>query len=428
MTKPRKLGAWMCVALVMGNMIGSGVFLLPASLAPFGWNAVAGWCLTIIGALLLTYVFSQLTVHHPHAGGPIGFVDQAFGRTTSFMIGWSYWVSIWTTAVTISAAAISYLGLLLPGVGTHSTIATIGLMWIITLLNLAGARTAGQFQLITWLLKLAPLVAVMLITAWVVIARRPMQIIAFPAEGLSFTAVNGAALLTLWALLGFESASMATDKVEDPRRTIPRATMIGTLATGLLYLCVCSAIALMLPVDALTKSPAPFALFVETYWSHGAAQWIAAFAAVSAIGALGGWTLLQGELPAAMARRDLLPSALARENSSGAPSAALLLSCAISTLFVLANTSKSAADLFTFMAKLSTSAALWLYLACALAAVRLRIARLMATLGALYALWTLWGAGLDISALSLLLMLAGLPFYYARRSNRPMKERSAKIS
>jgi basic amino acid/polyamine antiporter, APA family len=216
--------------------------------------------------------------------------------------------------------------------------------------------------------------------------------------------------------------------VEDPRRTIPRATMIGTLATGLLYLCVCSAIALMLPVDALTKSPAPFALFVETYWSHGAAQWIAAFAAVSAIGALGGWTLLQGELPAAMARRDLLPSALARENSSGAPSAALLLSCAISTLFVLANTSKSAADLFTFMAKLSTSAALWLYLACALAAVRLRIARLMATLGALYALWTLWGAGLDISALSLLLMLAGLPFYYARRSNRPMKERSAKIS
>jgi basic amino acid/polyamine antiporter, APA family len=82
--QPKKLGLWMCVALVMGNMIGSGVFLLPASLAPYGWNAVIGWCVTVAGALALAYVLARLTVAHPAAGGPAGFVQQAFGKLTGF--------------------------------------------------------------------------------------------------------------------------------------------------------------------------------------------------------------------------------------------------------------------------------------------------------------------------------------------------------
>src|SRR3546814_1530430 len=143
----------------------------------------------------------------------------------------------------------------------------------------------------------------------------PVALTPFPAAGLSLTTVSASAIFTLWALLGFESASVAADKVDRPAITIPRATMIGTLATGLLYLIVCSAIVLMLPAEAVAASGSPFSLFVETYWSHEPALLVAAFAAVSALGTLNGWTLIQAELPATLARQGLLPGGLARTRS-----------------------------------------------------------------------------------------------------------------
>jgi basic amino acid/polyamine antiporter, APA family len=396
----------------MGNMIGSGVFLLPASLAPFGWNAIAGWSLTIAGALTLAFVLARLTVKLPTVGGPVGFVTAAFGKIPGFLIGWSFWVSIWTANVTIAVAAISYLGIFVPGLLAYSSSATITLIWLITVLNLFGTRTSGGFQVITLIVKLVPLVVVLVLIAIVVVNPAPAHIEPFPKNGLSFTAINAAALLTLWALLGFESASIAADKVSDPASVIPRATVVGTLVTGILYLVVCSGIALLLPPDQISNSSAPFAVFVETYWAREPALLVAAFAAVSAIGALNGWCLMQAELPAAMARRGLLPAWLAQENRHGTPARALIISSLVASLFVLLNSSKSTGDLFAFMAKLSTSATLWLYLACACAALRLNVVRPVAAISLAYAAWTLWGAGLDVSALSFVLMAAGLPLYF----------------
>jgi APA family basic amino acid/polyamine antiporter len=407
----RKLGLSMCIALVMGNMIGSGVFLLPASLAPFGWNGVAGWIITIAGALALAFVIAQLTVAFPEASGPTAFVERAFGRVPSFMIGWAYWVSVWTANVTLAVASVSFLGLFVPAIGDHMAISTIALIWLVTAINWRGARAAGRFQIVTLAIKLIPLVTVVVLIPIAFGRGEPVTITPFPAEGLSLAAVSGSAILTLWALLGFESASVAADKVEKPTVTIPRATIIGTLATGLLYLIVCSAIALMLPGAAVAASQAPFALFAETYWGHGPAVWIAAFAAVSALGALNGWTLIQAEQPARLADQGLLPAWFAKTNRHGTPAAALLLSSAIATACVILNNNKSTSEMFTFMAVLSTSVTLWLYLACAAAALRLRVAIPVALAGLAYAIWTLWGAGIGVSAMSLILMAAGLPLY-----------------
>lgn len=409
---PGKLGFWMCVALVMGNMIGSGVFLLPASLAPFGWNGVIGWAITIAGAIALAQVLAQLTLSHPTAGGPVGFVNKAFGRTPSFLIGFSYWVSILTANVTIAVAAISYLSVFVPALGQYSALSSVALIWIVTAINLRGARSAGSFQLVTLMIKLVPLIAVIILIGLVLGREGPSAIAPLPAEGLSLTAVSGSAILTLWALLGFESASVAADKVDDAARTIPRATMVGTLATGALYLIVCSGIALMLPASSVANSDAPFAVFVETFWAREPALLVALFAAVSAIGALNGWCLMQGEVPAAMARRGILPAWLAGETPRGVPARSLVISSLLATAFVLINSSKSTGDLFTFMATVSTSSTLWLYLACAASALRLKVATPVAALGVGYALWTLWGAGLNISAMTLILMVAGLPLYF----------------
>ena len=424
----RKLGLTMCIALVMGNMIGSGVFLLPASLAPFGWNGVAGWAITIAGALALAFVIARLTVAFPAASGPTGFVERAFGRVPSFMIGWAYWVSVWTANVTLAVAAVSFLSLFAPALGDHMALSTIALIWLVTAINWQGARAAGRFQIVTLAIKLIPLVTIVVLIPIAFGRGEPVAITPFPAEGLSLTAVSGSAILTLWALLGFESASVAADKVANPTVTIPRATIIGTLATGGLYLIVCSAIALMLPAAAVATSEAPFALFAETYWGHGPAVWIAAFAAVSALGALNGWTLIQAEQPARLAEQGLLPAWFAKTNRHGTPAAALLVSSAIATGCVILNNSKSTSEMFTFMAILSTSVTLWLYLACAAAALRLRVAIPVALAGLAYAIWTLWGAGIGVSAMSLILMVAGLPLYIWTRWSAPARREETPVA
>jgi basic amino acid/polyamine antiporter, APA family len=421
----QKLGFFMCVALVMGNMIGSGVFLLPASLAPFGWNGVVGWVITIGGALALALVLARLTVAFPQAGGPVGFVSMVFGHVPGYLIGWMYWISVLTANVTLAVAAVSALSLLVPLIGQHSSLSATMLIWIVTLINWRGARAAGQFQVITLLIKLVPLITVIILMAIILFQQGAAPIAPFPPEGLKLSAVSGSAILTLWALLGFESASLATDKVDDPARTIPRATLVGTFATGALYLIVCSGIALMLPVSAVVGSAAPFTVFVETYWAREPALFIAAFVAVSAIGALNGFTLMQAEIPASMARQGLLPRWFAGENAHGTPANALILSSLITTGFVFVNSSKSTGDLFTFMATLSTSATLWLYLACASVALKLRVAVPVAFLGIVYSLWTLWGAGITVSAMSLLLMAMGLPLYWWAQHGRKQRFRAS---
>lgn len=401
----------------MGNMIGSGVFLLPASLAPYGWNAVGGWIVTIGGALVLAWVLARLTRAVPGGNGAIGSVRAAFGEVPSFLIGWVYLVSIWVAVVTIAVAAISYLSSMIPGIGDHRFLPAalaVVLVWALTLNNLLGVRAAGDFQVVTVLLKIVPLLVVIVLAA-VVLARGSGTLPPFETDSLSLGRVGGAATLTLWALLGFECASLAAARVRDPEKNVPRATLWGTGLTGLLYLTVCSAIALLLPQDLAASSPAPFATFVDRYWSAGPAALVAVFAIVSCVGALNGWVLMQGEMTRSMAERGLLPAWLAATDARGTPRRALLVSAAIASLFALMNASRSMQGLFEFLLLLSTSASLWLYLAFSLAAWKLGVSRIWALLGAVYALWTLWGAGIDASGLSLLLMAAGLPIYWLAR-------------
>jgi basic amino acid/polyamine antiporter, APA family len=416
---PRKLGFWMAVALVMGNMIGSGVFLLPASLAPYGWNAVAAWGITITGAMALAYVLARLTTALPAHRGPIGFVTHAFGAVPGFLVGWIYWVSIWTAVVTIAVAGVSYLSTLIPQMNAAPfvpALCAVGLLWAVTIINLLGVRRAGQFQVVTTVLKLLPIIAVISVA---IIAIASGTAAKTPVVAFDFSSIHAAAALTLWALLGFESASLAAEKIDDPARNIPRATLWGTGLTGLLYLAVCSVIALMLPAAIAQTSAAPFASFIAYYGAPEFAHFIAAFAAISCIGALNGWVLMQGELPRSMAAQGLLPPWLSKTDTQGTAVTAMVVSSVVASIFVLLNAAKDTQALFEYLLLLSTSATLWLYLACALAAFHLRVARPVAVAGAVYALYTLWGAGWQASGLSFVLMAAGVPVYlYTRRGRK----------
>lgn len=405
----------------MGNMIGSGVFLLPASLAPYGWNAVLGWVATIAGTLVLAWVLAALTRARPLAGDPTGFVEDAFGELPAFCVSWIYAASVWTAVASIAVAAVSYLSSFLPAIGTTAlapAICAIALVWVMTVINLRGVRAAGNFQILTVLLKLMPLIAV-IVVAGIALGSGAGALRSFEPAEINGSGLGGAAALTLFALLGFECASLAAARVENPEVNVPRATMWGTALTGLLYLLVCSAVSLMLPEAEAASSPAPLAAFVAHFWSPLAASLVAAFAVVSCIGAINGWVLLQGELPRTMAARRLLPRWLAKTDAAGTPVRALVVSSVVTTLCLLLTATRSMQGIYEFLLLLSTSTALWLYLAVALAAWRLKVARGFAVVGALYAVWTLWGAGLEASAWSLVLMAAGLPLYWwARRQNR----------
>lgn len=424
-TKPAKqLGLVMCTALVVGNMIGSGIFLLPATLAPYGWNSIFGWILTIAGGLLLAVVFAALSRNFPRAGGPYAFTQEAFGPMAGFLVAWSYWISIWVGNAAVATGAVSYLSVFFPSLSTttglHASV-TIAVIWLLTAVNCRGAYLAGSVQLTTTLLKLLPLIAVIALAAIVIVGDGGASLAPFEAEKISLGPITAAATLTLWGLLGLESATVPAEKVKDPARTIPRATMFGMALTGVIYLLACSAIILLQPADEVAASSAPFADFVSRHWGENAGRWLALFAAISGFGALNGWILLQGELPYAMAKGGVFPAFLAKVSSRDTPVRAHVVSSALLTGVVTLNYAKNMTEMFTFVLLLSTTASLVMYLACSLAALKMKHeGRLQASsaliviagAAAVYSLWAIYGAGAEAVGWGAVLLLAGFPVYF----------------
>ncbi len=423
---PKPLGLWMCVALVVGNMIGSGVFMLPASLAPYGWNAVIAWLITIGGALCLALVFARLAQAFPRAGGPFVYTEEAFGRPAGFLVAWSYWISVWVSNAALAIAAVSYMSVFFPALAKTPALAatvTVGVVWIATAINCAGARSAGWTQLVTTILKLFPLVAVAGLAGLVLLRKGGGAVMPFEPSALSAGGITAAAALTLWAMLGVESATIPAEQVDQPARNIPRSTLFGTAFTGLIYLLVSASVLLLTPVSVLKGSNAPLADFMAYHGGGGGGDLrllLAAFAAISALGALNGWVLLQGELPAAMARDGVFPAWMAKTSANGTPVRAHLLSSALVTILVLTNYAKSLADAFTFMALLATTSSLFAYLFCSLAVLKLgregkmplsRGLAIVAGVAAVYSAWTFYGAGWSVTMWGLVLLAAGAPLY-----------------
>ena len=426
----RELGFWMCLALVIGNVIGSGVFLLPAALAPFGWNAIFGWLVTIAGALCLAFVFASLSRAIPRAGGPYAYTHAAFGEGAAFAVAWSYWISVWTACAAIAVAAVSYLSLFFPGVAVAPAVFAIGCVWVLTIVNCLSIRAAGTVQVLTTLLKLLPLAAAIIISAAVLGSGEPVAAGPFDAKAISASAITTSATLTLWAMLGFESAAVSARTVRDPARTIPRATLAGTFVAGLVYLLACTGIALLLPADIAAQSNAPFADFAEAYVGREAAMAVGLFAAISALGALNGWVLVQGELPLAMARDGVFPRWFAKTSAAGTPVRVQILSSSLITFLIIANYSRSMSELFVFMALLSTAITLIAYLACSAAALRLMKTHVIvssrplvvtAILGLIYSIWTLYGAGAEAVGWGGALLASGIPLWLLHRRKRVIR-------
>jgi APA family basic amino acid/polyamine antiporter len=220
--------------------------------------------------------------------GPYAFVERAFGRLPAFAIAWSYWISVWVGNAAIAVAAASYLSLFFPVLAEEPSAgaaAACAIVWLLTGLNCVSLRAVGQVQLATVILSWLPLLLVIAIAAAMLVAPAGTAPPPPRLEALSWGAVNEAAALTLWAMLGIEAAAWASRNVREPARNVPRATLLGTLLVGLIYLLVSAAIIFLLPAAEVAASGAPIALFVERYLGIAAGLVIGLFAAVSVIGA-----------------------------------------------------------------------------------------------------------------------------------------------
>ena len=426
---PRQIGLWTCLALVVGNTIGTGIFLIPAALAPFGWNALYGWGITIGGALCLAYVFASMARLMPNAGGPYDYIASAFGPMAGFFVMWSYWISQWVTNAGIGIGLISYLTPFAPeffgrpGVGPLCAIAMVIMM---TVIALRGVKASGSVQIVTTILKVIPLLAVILLLVVVLgsgdgSAATTANVEAMP---ISMAAIAGAAALALWPMQGFEAGCVPAGRVIDPARTIARATIYGTLFVGIVYVLVTLAVFLLLPSEVAAKSGAPLADLVGRFWGSEAGKIIAAFAAISALGALNGWVFLQAEVPMVLAERGVFPRFFARVNKNGMPVNAQIAGCTLSVALIATNLSGGMLEIYSFIVLLATVATLVLYFAGALTMLallkqgRTKGAAVMfaALVGTVYALWTFYGAGGQATAWGAALVATGIPVYLLMRS------------
>lgn len=419
--KSKEIGLWTTTSLVIGNMIASGLFMLPATLAIYGGISLVGWLISGAGALCLALVYSWLSKLQPSAtGGPYAYTREGMGTFPAFLVAWGYWISCWCTNAAIAVAFVSYLTAFIPELGTNPLFAVgtgLSAIWFLTWINTKGIREAGIVQVITTVLKLVPL---LVITIGGLFYLNTDHFIPFNVSTQSnLSAITSATTLTLFAFLGLESATIPSGNVKNAERTVSRATMIGTLLTTFIYIAGTVAVMGLIPPSILHDSQAPFADAAASIWGEEARYLVAGGAVISTFGALNGWILIQGQMPMAAARDHLFPRIFARENKNGTPAFGIVISSLLISVLMSMNFSRNLADTFTFMVLLTTLTVLVPYLFSIISFVMIASKRqalsgfklLIAVIAFLYSMWAIIGAGQETVYWGFVLLMAGLPFY-----------------
>ncbi|BBE34702.1 APC family permease [Sphingosinicella microcystinivorans] len=407
--KPQMIGFWMTASLVVGTIIGSGIFMLPVSLAPLGRNALIGWIISGVGILCIAYALARLS--RLGGDGIQANVEKEYGPTVAFLVAWSFWVSNWVAQAAVALAAAAALSFVSPSLGGDAAIVPMAIGWLVllTAINGAGVRAAGSFSVVTVAIKLIPLLAVVFLFVERGVTGGTFE--PFAPLPVNFANIATATALTFFAFTGFETATTPVGKVRNPERTIPRALIGGTAFVVLLYLVAGTAIQMLLPTSVVAASPAPFADALVSRWGTTAATVSALTVAVAAIGCLNGLILGTGELGYAMALRGEMPAAMTKTRGSNTPVVAQIVASVLSIILLLANSSRATAHLFTFIILLSTAAMVMLYLTSALAAWRCSPApaqRLLIAGAVVFIAFATYGIGLEASLWCLVLLAIGL--------------------
>lgn len=421
----KQLGLWTSTSLVVGNMIGAGVFMMPAALAKFGGISLLGWVCSAIGAFLIAKVFAHLSKLLPAAdGGPYAYSQKGLGDFAGFLVAWGYLVSVWCSNAAITVSFISAMSTFIPALATNPYLAIgVGLatIWFLSWINSLGILTSGILQLITTILKIVPIVLIGLVGLFYM---QWNNFLPFNASGTTtIAAITATTTLTFFAFLGIECATIPSGSVANSATTVAKATTLGTLIATIVYILGTVSVMGMIPAVQLKNSVSPFADAAVIIWGQGAKYWVSAGVAISAFGALNGFILIQGQMPYAVAKDQLFPQIFTRKNDKGVPVYGIVISSIFVSAFMAMNYTKGLVEQFQFLILLTTSTILIPYIFCTASylLMRLRVAGItkniftgaivLAALTFLFCIWIMLGLGYETVFWGFVLTMSSVPIY-----------------
>ncbi|MGP8005442.1 MAG: APC family permease [Acidimicrobiales bacterium] len=423
------MGLTSATGLVIGSIVGTGVFTMPAVLAGAGTMGIAVLAVIALGAMLLAVLFGQLTKRVPNSdGGLYAYSRHEFGDFAGYLVGWCYWVQSWAGNAAIVASWVFYVDALFGW--AHNTgmenwfIAMVGL-WVPALINLAGVRQMAWFQNVTVVLKFLPLLFVGVI-GWFFVTSANFG--PFNATGGSlYSGIGIAAGVALFSFIGVEAAAITAKRVRDPRRNVMRASVVGTALSALLYVLVTAVVMGLVSHHTLVGTGSPFVNAFDTMFPHNAwaGKFIAAVAVVSGIGALTGWTLIVTETSRAIAQDDLFPRPFAWSDRKGTAWFGILVGTALPSLLMLwSYNTKAGLTVFTYLVDLTVVTVAIPYFMSAIAQLTFLVSRrrtvngwalardlMVAGISVLFSMWVTFASGYQVVYQALVVILVGLILY-----------------
>jgi APA family basic amino acid/polyamine antiporter len=371
-----RFGLTTAVALIIGSIIGVGIFNLPTSLAFYGPISLVSMALTTIGALALALLFASLSRRLPADGGPYAYARVAYGNRFGFANAWSYWITAWAGNAAIAVGWVLYVEQFVNTGHTKwiSIVLVLLGLWGAAFVNLSGVKNMGSIQVITTVLKFFAVGFMATVGLFFISSANYSP---FNVSGEStITAIGGGMAIALFSYLGVETASVAAGKVRDPDRNIPKATILGTLATAVVYMLSLTAVFGILPSSQLATETAPFSAAVNTMFGGSwAGDVMSILVIISGIGALNGWTMICAEMPLAAANDGLFPDRFKRMSAKGVPAFGIVSSTALASIAIVVNyLGTSGANVFTTLVLMTGITAAIPYGFSALAQIKWRLA------------------------------------------------------
>jgi APA family basic amino acid/polyamine antiporter len=424
------MGFWAVLSFVISSQVGSGIFLFPAKMASLGGVGLFAWLLTGLGALLLAFIFSRLCELYPETGGPHAYVAHVFGPRAGFYVAWTYWILAWLGIVpTLNILAGAFFLALGADAGPFSFFLVEAFVLLgVTLLNLRGVQASGRWEVFMTLLKMVPLI---LFPIFGFFFLKPHHFV--PTTELPWHEIlSKATLITFWGFLGVESATAPAGSVENPRKTIPRALIAGTLLVVLLYTLNTTAVMGLVPPDVLQQASCPHGIALNVLLGPQGSRWISLLIVIVCLGALNAWLLICSQVAKGAAEDGFFPKFFQRQNRFEAPFWGLFVSSGLCCLVLLGLLNHSLADQISFVVDVSVAAYLGIYLLCVAVFLKKLYegkfkswgrASWMVGIGAfVFCFWPLWGASLEVILWAFFIPLVGIPFEKLFRRKIPSRK------
>ena len=343
------IGFWRGWSIAVGCAVGSGIFMMPTLLAPYGLIGFGGWLIAGAGSVLVALTMSRLVRRIPKTGGPYVYANEGLGHFAGFIIAWTYWVACITAIAGISIAFVSYLGFFIPAI-SHSSLlsllASLVLVWLIVTLNIFSIESSAKFQVVSTLLKLLPLFFMMFLGLVGFDSNNLPEI--NPTNANPFILLATVTTLVMWSFVGIETATVPAENFINPEKTIPKVLIAAVLSVLTIYILVSIAVAAIVPADELMNSSAPFALAATKILGFSGGVIIAFGALISTLGSLNANTLTAGNITFAAARDKLLPSKFLTLSDAGTPIFSFILAGSFVSFLLMLNYTKGLIDAFIF--------------------------------------------------------------------------------